>query len=248
MTPPLALGQIVHEVLEALSFLPVNDRFKEPLLEKFEKLWLKLSGKKGGFFDQATEKKYFDRGKEMLQRVIKNPGPVGSLAVKIQEDLPHFWLSEEEGIILCGKIDWLQYFKEEDEVGIIDFKTSSNEEGQESLQLPIYHLIATHCQSRKVKSAAYWYLNLNDHLSPKKLPDLEDSRKKILKVAKQIKLARLLRKFDCPEGQSGCRHCRLYEKILEGKAEFVGTDEMRRDIFVLPKTEDGSLRETSVVL
>lgn len=248
MSPPLALGQIVHEVLESLSMLPVAARFKESLLGKFEKNWQKIHGKLGGFFDETAEKKYFDRGREMLQRIIKNPGPVAELAVKIKDDLPHFWLSEEDNIILCGKIDWLKYHEKDDSIEIIDFKTSRNEEGKESLQLPIYHLIASYCQSRRVTGASYWYLNLNNDLTPKELPELEISKKKILKIALQIKLARSLNKMECPEGASGCRNCKKYEAILRGEAEFVGVDNMRRDIYILPKNEDGKLKDDSIVL
>jgi ATP-dependent helicase/DNAse subunit B len=248
MSPPLALGQIVHEVLEGLSVLPVAVRFKVSFLEKYEKAWEKVHGKLGGFFDEGTEKKYYDRGKEMLTRVTKNPGPIAELAVKIKEDLPHFWLSEEDNIILCGKIDWLKYLESNDTVEIIDFKTSKNEEGKDSLQLPIYHLLASYCQTRKVTKAAYWYLNMSDDLSPKDLPDLDVSKKKILKIALQIKLARSLKKMDCPEGVSGCRNCKPYEAILRGEAEFVAVDNMRRDIYVLPKKEEGKLRDDSVIL
>ena len=46
MSPPLALGQAVHEVVESLSVLPVEQRFIQPLVEKFETTWKKVSGKK----------------------------------------------------------------------------------------------------------------------------------------------------------------------------------------------------------
>ena len=36
MEPPLALGQAVHEAIESLSALPVEERFTTPLLERFE--------------------------------------------------------------------------------------------------------------------------------------------------------------------------------------------------------------------
>ena len=49
MSPSLALGQAVHEVLESLSVLPKHSRFNESLIEKFEKAWSKVTGKKGGF-------------------------------------------------------------------------------------------------------------------------------------------------------------------------------------------------------
>jgi len=54
-SPPLALGQAVHEVLESLSTLPVEERFRNSLIEKFHTVWQKLSGKKGGFVNEEVE-------------------------------------------------------------------------------------------------------------------------------------------------------------------------------------------------
>src|SRR3989304_2963034 len=75
----LSLGQAVHEVIESLSTLPVEKRFKANLLQKFDKAWQKVTGKKGGFFNQKNEDEYKHRGEEMLRRVIKNPGPLSRL-------------------------------------------------------------------------------------------------------------------------------------------------------------------------
>lgn len=252
MSPPLALGQIVHEVLEPLSSLPHEMRFNEPLIAKFEKAWEKVRGEKGGFSDASTEKRYHDRGKMMIERVMHHKSFLTELAVKIKTkegfDLPNFMLSEEDNIILCGKIDWLKYDKENDTVFIIDFKTSRNEEGLESLQLPIYHLLASYCQSHLVSGAAYWYLNMSDELTNKKLPELEKSKEKVLKIAKKIKLARSIRKFDCASGPFGCRACLPLEKVFRGEAKFVGVDNMRRDIFIAPKKEEAQLKDESVIL
>ena len=247
MSPALALGQIVHEVLESLSVLPTEVRLKENLLARYEKQWQKVSGEKGGFMEPAEEERYFERGKEMLQRVVRHPGPIARLAVKIKEDLPWFWLSQEDNIILCGKIDWLEYLKEEDGVHIIDFKTSRNEEGADSLQLPIYQLVASYTQSRKVLRSSYWYLNLNDELTEKKLPELEKSREKILKIAREIKLAKALKKFSCKE-QTGCRKCRQYERVLNNEAKFVGVDNIRRDVYILAAQEYSKDKDDSVIL
>lgn len=235
MSAPLALGQAVHEVIESLSEIKTTERFKEPLSDKFERAWKKVSGKNGGFFDKDTEFKYKTRGEEMIRRVIKNPGPVAELAVKINMELPYYWLSEEDNIILCGKIDWLKYIPERDSVEIVDFKTSKNEEGEDSLQLPIYNLLVHNCQKRKVEGAWYWYLDRNDELTKKKLPDLKESEEKILKIAKKLKLARQLGIFKCPNGEQGCRACRPYEMVLKGEAEFVGHDEYRADVYILNK-------------
>lgn len=239
VSPPLALGQIVHEIIEALSVLPVEKRFEESLIAKFDKAWKKVSGKKGGFHNGEVEKVYFERGREMIHRVMEKPGVLAKKAVKIKEELPHFWLSEEENIILCGKIDWLEYLPEEKSVHIIDFKTSKNEENPNSLQLPIYHSLTHHTQTWPVVKVSYWYLEHSDDLSERTLPDLVEAEEKILKIAKQIKLSRELKRFKCPQGEKGCPRCRPYEKILKGEAKLVGTDEFKRDIYILRDKTSG---------
>jgi ATP-dependent helicase/DNAse subunit B len=240
ITPPLALGQAVHEVIESLSTLKTHKRFETPLIEKFEKIWEKVSGEKGGFLDSATEQKYKKRGEEMLRRVSRNPGPLKNLAVKIQMDLPHYWLSEEDNIILCGKIDWLEYIEETDSVHIIDFKTSKSAENEDSLQLPIYHLLVKNCQNRKVQKASYWYVANDDEPVERPLPDAEESRKQVLTIAKKIKLARQLESFKCPEGENGCRYCSPFERILDGQGSKIGTDDIGRDIYILKPEEENS--------
>ncbi len=241
MSPALALGQAVHEVVESLSVLPVDQRFQTPLTEKFEKGWKKVTGKKGGFFSQEQEDKYFQRGKVMLARATAHPGPLAEKAVKLNTNLPQFWLSEEDGIILCGKIDWIQYLEATDSVRIVDFKTSKVEENGDSLQLPIYHLLAHYCQKRPVVGMSYWYLELRDELVDKALPDLQTSQDHILKIAKHIKLARALERFICPGGEEGCRYCKPFEAILRGEAECVGTDAMKRDVYIMNFAKDSAL-------
>lgn len=236
MSPSLALGSAVHEVLESLSVLPKLSRFSESLIAKFEKSWAKVSDKKGGFTSAELEHKYKMRGQEMLRRVMSNPGPISGLAVKIQMDLPQFWLSEEDNIILCGKIDWLEYLPDTDSVHIIDFKTGRVEEDPASLQLSIYHLLAHHCQKYKVSKASYWYLDNSDELTPKQLPDLETARKSILDIARQVKLARQLERFKCAQGE-GCFSCRPMEAIINHQAEFVHSDEYNYDVYILNKEE-----------
>lgn len=241
MSPALALGQAVHEVVESLSVLSVDKRFQTPLLDKFEKSWKKISGKKGGFLSKDQEDTYFQRGKTMLARATAHPGPLAEKAVKLHTDLPQFWLSEDDGIMLCGKIDWIQYLEATNSVRIVDFKTSKVEENAESLQLPIYHLLAHYCQKRPVVGVSYWYLELRDELVEKPLPDLQTSQDQILKIAKQMKLARALERFKCPEGEEGCRYCKPFEAILRGEAEYIGTDATRRDVYIMNFAKDTAL-------
>ncbi len=244
-SPALALGQAVHEVIDSLSVLPTTDRLREPLLTKFERVWLKVTGKKGGFMDPKTESDYKRRGEAMLSRLQQHPGPITKPAVKIAEELPQFWLSESESIRLCGKIDWLEYLPETDSVHIIDFKTSRGQEDPNSLQLPIYYLLVHYCQKRTVTQASYWYLEQSDELTPKELPDLAEAQEAVLSLAKQLKLARQLDRFKCPQGEGGCFACKPYEAVLRGGAEHVGQNDFRQDVYVLTSHDN---REESVIL
>lgn len=236
MAPPLALGQAVHEVVEALSVLPAQKRFDESLIDKFEVVWKKVAGKKGGFVNDTQEQAYKKRGKEMLKTVIDNPGPLNNLAVKISMDLPYYWLSEDDNIILCGKIDWLEYIKADDSVHVIDFKTGKRDEKDDSLQLPIYCLLVGHCQARPVSKVSYWYLDRASEPVEQTLPDLDEAEKRILKIAKNIKLARQLERYACPHG--GCYACKPLEAIVSGKAEFVGVNDFRQDLYIVPEAGD----------
>lgn len=233
MTPPLALGQAVHEVIENLSVLPVEERLSGSLDKKFDIAWQKVFGKKGGFRTKEQEETYKKRGKEMLNAVKENPGPVLNKAVKIKSEngLPYYWLSEEDNLILCGKIDWLEYLEDEDAVHIIDFKTGKHEEDDDSLQLPIYQLLTVNTQNRPVKKASYWYLDKDKKPREMKLPDIKDSFEKVYDVAKRIKLGRQIEHLKCKT--DGCIYCTPLERVLRGEGEKVAVSEYRQDIYIL---------------
>ncbi|MCX6704517.1 MAG: PD-(D/E)XK nuclease family protein [Candidatus Woesebacteria bacterium] len=233
VSPPLSLGQVVHEVIESLAVLPADERLKISLVKKLDPIWLKISGKKGGFKTHSEEMTYKERAEQMLINLQEDPGPLLRKAIKIKSgiNLPNYFLSEEENIILCGKIDWLEYEEKSDSVRIIDFKTGKNEEPEDSLQLPIYLLLATNTQSKKVSGVSYWYLDRDDGLTEKKLPDMEKSFGKVYSVARRIKLARQINHFKCPKG--GCFSCRPYERILKGGGEKVGVSDTRQDVYIL---------------
>ena len=233
-SPPLALGQAVHEVIESLASLPAGERLKVSLVKKLDPVWLKVTGKKGGFKTHSEEMIYRQRANQMLINLQEDPGPVERPAIKIKSDmnLPKYFLSQEDNIILCGKIDWLEYREKDDSVRIIDFKTGKNEEPEDSLQLPIYLLLATNTQSKKVSGASYWYLDRDEGLTDKKLPDMEKSFEKVYTVARRIKLARQINHFKCPQG--GCYSCRPYERIIKGEGEKVAVSDTRQDVYILP--------------
>ena len=232
MQPPLALGQAVHDVIDSLSTLAADERFAQSLADRFEASWKQIAGKLGGFQNNEEEEKFKKRGLAMIKRVMDHPGPLVKKAIKIRQELPYFWLSEEDNIILCGKIDWLEYVQESDSVHIIDFKTGKFDEDGDSLQLPIYYLLASACQTKPVARASYWYLDRDDKPMEMQLPKKEEAQKRVVEIAKKIALARKLERFVCHQND-GCRACRPYEAILSGGAQFVGVGGYNQDIYVL---------------
>ena len=237
VNPYMSLGIAVHNVLEGLAEFPAEERMKKPLLEIYDKEWEKVKGKKGGFTDLATEEEFYERGVEMIKRAQNNPEIFNDKIIRIKDDLPHYWLSEEDEIILCGKVDWIRYIEKDDSVHIIDFKTGLHKENDESLQLPIYTLIMKNCQKRATTGAFYWYLNVEDEMTEKELPDLKESHDKVLKIARAMKEAREKKEFKCPH--DGCRGCEPYEKILRGEAEFVGVGAYNQDQYIIPVEDNG---------
>lgn len=244
--PSLSLGSAVHEVIESLSTIPTDKRFSQSLVLKLDDIWKKYSGRTGGFTSADQEFSFKERAKTMLRQIMDNPGPLKNQAVKIKEELPFYWLSDDDEIILCGKIDWLEYLKDEDKVHIIDFKTGKKNH-ENSLQLPIYLLLAQNCQKREIAGASYWYLETDSSPTAVTLPDEVEATNNLLKIAKEIKLARKLERFSCPNGTEGCLHCQPYEKILNKEAEFVGVNQYKNDIYLVTNGPIGDEEESYIL-
>lgn len=239
VSPAMSLGSAVHKTLEDLKTLPVAERLSRDLLANFEQDWdLVASGKKGGFIDAAEEAAAKERGRAMVARVVKNPGPIEHKTVKLpahkNDMIPHFFLDEKANLILCGVVDWLEYVEADDSIRIIDFKTGRNEEDGESLQLPIYLLLMQALQKRRVSGAAYWYLDKDDAPKEMPLPDPAEALERVLHVARQVHAARMSRVYECPRGAEGCYGCRPYEAILRGEAECVGIGGYGQDAYLVP--------------
>ncbi len=237
VAPATSLGIAVHETLESLKLISVQERFAGDLLHDLERAWQKVSGKIGGFRTAEEERSMFERGVAMIERVRKNPGPLARKTVRLPVTPngmpPNFLLSEDDNIILCGLVDWLEYREDDDSVKIVDFKTGRSAEREDSLQLPIYLLLVSALQRRTVSGAAYWYLEYADDPVEKALPPLDDARARVLAVARAVKRARELREFQCGAGAEGCYACRPYEMILSGEATHVGVGGYGQDLYMI---------------
>jgi len=229
--PPLATGQVIHEVLESLSVKSFKERFNKSLLDILKVGWEKITGEKGGFTSIQQEEKYRIRAEKMIQNVMNHPGPLLNKTIRIRQDLPYYWLSEEDNIILCGKIDWLEYIEEYDSVRIIDFKTGKTDEDPDSLQLPIYLLLASNTQTKPITGISYWYLDRDNEPVGMPMPDREKSYVRIMEAAKKVALARKLGHFKCRE--NGCRACLPYEAVISGKAKQIGINDFGQNLYIL---------------
>lgn len=235
MKPVLALGQSIHALIDQLSTIKTGDRFTIPLETRFEPLWQKISGKRGGFASEQEEQEYKERALVMISLLQKHPGPLSRKTVRIKDDLPYYWFSEEEELILCGKIDWLEYVEKSDSIHIVDFKTGRVEEKEDSLQLPIYYLLATHVQKRPVSKISYWYIDKDTKPQSIALPNEEEAYKRIMETAQRIKFARKLNHFKCAKDDTtGCVYCAPLKAVIEGRGQFVGIGDFNEEIYVLP--------------
>jgi len=227
-TPALSLGSAIHNVLEPLAALPADARFKKDLRVSFEEEFSKYKGKRGGFTDTSTYGLYCNRGLEMISRVLANPEPLLQPTHVFEDDLLHGWLSKENNLIICGKIDWLTKDPATEELSIIDFKTSKEEETN-SLQLSIYALLLYVLGSKQVNNLSYWYLDFADNLVDVSLPNLKQAHKDILDIGLRISEARATNLLLCP--RNGCYACSPYEEIAKGNGEYVGKGKYKRDIY-----------------
>lgn len=224
INPSLTLGSVVHEVIESLSKLPCEERFSIPLAEHYDREWKKYSGELGGFISTEQEEEFKQRGLLMLQRVSEHPGPLLNKALKLDSHdhlPPRFLLSEKENILLCGKIDWLEYMPEDNSVHIIDFKTGKHDEDENSLQLPIYCLLVTNLQKRPVNKISYWYIDREDKPREMPLPEIKQAYEKVLDLALNIKEIRNKREYTCR--RHGCYACKPLEEIILGNCKYIGT-------------------------
>jgi ATP-dependent helicase/DNAse subunit B len=230
--PNLSLGSAVHNVLETVANTSLPNRPRLNLHFLLDAEWRKFTGQKGGFSDNVQEETFKQRGHKMIDTVMTHFDPLLFETVSMGNDLPFYWLSESENVILCGKVDWLAKHPEGG-FQIIDFKTGKNEENEDSLQLPIYALLVSKILKEDKLRVAYWYLDSSNSPSEVQLSNIEEAEKFILETGLKIKSARQTNTFVCPHGGGGCFSCRDLEKVLTGEAKYIGLGEFNKDLFVI---------------
>jgi ATP-dependent helicase/DNAse subunit B len=234
VSPYMSLGVAVHEVLEGLGSYKAEERMSRDLIADYETAWAKVTGRRGGFKSPEEEAEFKGRGRKMIENVIKDPRMLPNKIVKLPKEKmnPNFYIDIENNIILNGLVDWIEYLPETDSLHLVDFKTGKKEETESSLQLPIYLLLCNALQKRKVSKASYWYLE-SDKVVEKELPDAEKAMADVLELARKVKAFRSGDNFKCLAGPDGCMHCKPYEKVVNGEAEFLGIGNFNQELYLL---------------
>ncbi|MGM0438898.1 MAG: RecB family exonuclease [Patescibacteria group bacterium] len=236
VNPYFSLGLSVHQTIEELGSMSVEERLKVSLKDRFEEIWSEYSGKQGGFVSKKHEKEFKDRGEMMIDRVV-NSDFLEKPSTEIKETVPSIDLIPEEDIKLVGSLDWIRVM-EDGSYHIIDFKTGKNKEKKGSLQLPIYNILANKKLDGEVKKFSYWYLNSDDKLTPREFGSTEESLKIIKEKALEIKDHVENNNYPC-HYNGKCFACGDYNKIFNGEAEFLGTDpDSGKDLYFVINEDD----------
>ena len=237
VNPFLTLGSVVHNVIEESARLPIEERLKISLKERFEKGWQFWRGKKGGFSSGIMEEDFLKRGLAMVEKFEKSPlmkAPnflMGKSPEWGERDLPKVKLFKDEDLVLVGSIDWIEVLPNKS-LHIIDFKTGKNKEDKNSLQLPIYHILASYNLKEPIERLSYWYLEEEREPLAMDLASWKEYIPIIRHKALEIKRAIKGNRLTCRSSNGECFQCRKYKKIALGQAEYVGYDEqMSKDLY-----------------
>lgn len=232
INPKLALGQIIHDTLRKFLYSAGLQKTQEQLRSILVWQWKQLAGERGGFTSAEEEKTYQDRAAKMVDRFRTHKHFKETQPVKMP-DFPKLDLGED--IILTGRLDWLE--KENDTYHIVDFKTGESEARDDSIQLPIYAVLASGILKINKIRASYWYLGKDEEIKEFELPDLTTTLENLKRKGAIIKRARLTQSFVCSSGHDSCWACRDFLAIVQGKAKLVSIDPINRkqEIYIIPR-------------
>lgn len=234
INPKLSLGATVHDTLHRFLYTQSVVKTHDQLINILNWYWRKVSGEKGGFASQKEEAEYKAKALKMLDRFWDNQHFQSTSPEKLP-DFPKVNLGEE--LILTGKLDWIEKLGEK-LYRIVDFKTGQREEKSDSLQLPIYAVIASDYLKGAKIQASYWYLGKENDLREFMLPELDETIKKLKDMGRQIKAARHTKSFECSSGRESCWACRDLIAVSKGQGKLVSVNFARKqEIYIIPVDE-----------
>lgn len=228
-SPHLSLGSTVHDAIK--WFIDMEGQVsKDQFIQKFRNLWLKYTGKRGGFSSREEEATFGKRGLLMLDNFFKNYACLEKKHLSIE--FPKYPLFDR--VILIGNFDFVGE-KIDGSLHILDFKTGANDE-EDGIQLYIYAILAESNFEKPVTAASFWYLDRQDNPQDIVLDPLEPKLEWLKEKARELKDALEKDEWVCIKGDELCRDCRDYQAIIDGKGRFQFTDfRYKKDTYYLPR-------------
>lgn len=229
-SPYLALGEAVHDAIDHfIDRYQSEHRTLDRLMYEYNRIWQLKPGKIGGFKNTEQEKEFKTRGEAMLERFFKNSHFSKGKPIKI--NFPKLPLVGEDDVVLVGNFDYLE--ETASGLHVMDFKTGK-EEDSNSLQLPIYAILAEHVLGKKINKLSYWYLDRDDEPVEMPIPDLEKSLKIIKEKAAVLTESVKFQDFACSDELGYCKSCHEYNSVIKDQAEHVQTDfKRKREVFFI---------------
>lgn len=233
-SPYLSLGATVHDTIK--WFLECEEKPpKDEVVNKFRNLWLKYSGKRGGFSSREEEAQFGNRGLAMMGNFLKNYTVLEKPVPPVS--FPKYHLVDDA--ILIGNFDFVGE-KSDGTLHVIDFKTGIHDEDN-ALQLYMYAILAESNLEKPVSAASFWYLDREDIPREVVLDPLESTLDYLTKMAQEIKQAIEQNSWQCiksPPAGGLCRDCRDYQNLIDGKGEFQFSDyRFKKDVYFLKRGE-----------
>lgn len=229
-SPYLSLGEAVHDAIDHFTerYEP-EQRNIDRLMYEYKRGWSLKPGKIGGFKNDGQENEFKERGESMLERFMKNT--YFSKGNPIRVNFPKLPLVGEDDVVLVGNFDWLE--KTPEGLHVLDFKTGK-EEAEDSLQLPIYTILAEHVLKEPVAKVSYWYLDRDDEPVEMQIPDLTKTLDIVKEKAAKMEDAIKFQDFPCEAEIGYCKNCHEYHKVINDQAEHVQTDfKRKREVFFI---------------
>ena len=178
--PYFTMGENVHEALrEFFEKTEPEKRTKIQLEDTLRKIWSK---NREGFKDKDEERKFGLQAIKMLDLFIKKQ----DIRKKPLELEKMHKLPIDKEVVLQGKVDRID--QDGDKLQIIDYKSGSEPQEEDLLQLIIYSIIISRKMKKEINKASYLYLKSGKEKSirPSK-KDLEDGILEIKSIAEMIK-------------------------------------------------------------
>lgn len=227
-SPHLSLGSTVHDGIK--WFVDMEGQVgRDQFIQKFRNLWLKYTGKRGGFSSREEEAVFGKRGLLMIDNFFKNFKVLEKKHLSIE--FPKYPLFEN--VILMGNFDFIGE-KKDGTLHVLDFKTGVHDE-EDGIQLSIYAILAESNFAKEVTTASFWYLDRDDNPKAIVLDPLEPKLEWLIEKTKELKKALEEDSWVCIKGDKVCFECQNYQAIIDGKGEFQFTDHRyKKDFYFLP--------------